>query len=150
MPVVQVGEIETNVKNNQGVQRVRCRGKECGEALSIKGCGDSPARKGEGGGLLISCARATRGLRKPSLDARSGMSSRQLSREQKTRELGGTYFYAVALGGDQFEHTVSLELRWWIPVGLCRRLARAGCLVRIAILCKGGVNAGHKRVEVHC
>jgi hypothetical protein len=66
----------------------------------------------------------------------------------QTSELGGSYFYAAALQDDQFDHTVSVELRWWIPVGLCRRLAQAECLVEIAI-CRGGVKPGHKRVEVY-
>ena len=40
------------------------------------------------GGLLIFCARATRGLRRPSLDARSGRSSRPHSHEPKASKLG--------------------------------------------------------------
>ena len=37
---------------------------------------------------LISCARATRGLRRPSLDARSGRPSRPPFREGKASKLG--------------------------------------------------------------
>ena len=44
------------------------------------------------GSLLVSCARATRTLRRCSLDARSGRPSRPPSREGKTSELGGSYF----------------------------------------------------------
>ena len=40
------------------------------------------------GGPLASCARATRGLGRPSLDARSGRSSRPPSRGGKASELG--------------------------------------------------------------
>ena len=49
------------------------------------------------GGLLISCARATRGLRRPSLDARSGRSSRTPSREQKTSKLGRPFIIGELL-----------------------------------------------------
>ena len=47
------------------------------------------------GGLLISCARATRGLRRPSLNARSGRSSRAPSREKSISELGGNIIVVV-------------------------------------------------------
>ena len=45
-----------------------------------------------GWGLMIFFARATRGLRRPSLEARSGSPSRPPSREGKTSKLGGNYF----------------------------------------------------------
>jgi hypothetical protein len=38
-------------------------------------------------GLVISCARATRGLRRPSLDARSGRPTRPLSFEKDQQAL---------------------------------------------------------------
>jgi hypothetical protein len=43
-----------------------------------------------------------------------------------------------ALLGDQLECPDSPELRWWIPVGLCSRLAQTECSVGIAIR-KGGI-----------
>ncbi len=51
------------------------------------------ATRSEGweGGLLISCARATRGLRRPSLDKRSGRPIRPPSCEESMSELGRTY-----------------------------------------------------------
>ena len=48
------------------------------------------------GGLLISCARATRSLRRPSLDARSGRSSRTPSREEKASKLEGHLYRRTA------------------------------------------------------
>ena len=60
----------------------------CGEDETGVGCGEGPAKNGEGS-LLISPARATRGLRRPSLDARSGRPSRPPSREEKGASLEG-------------------------------------------------------------
>ena len=42
------------------------------------------------GGLLASFARATRGLGRPSLDARSGSPNRPPSREENLSKLGGS------------------------------------------------------------
>jgi hypothetical protein len=91
--------------------------------LSPKEMGKRAWREGEGG-LLISCARATRGLRRPSLDARSGRPSRPPPLE--------------ALWDDQLEYPGSPELQWWIPVGLCNRLAQTECSVGTAMR-KGGL-----------
>ena len=43
--------------------------------------GEKTTGRGEEGSPLVSCARATRGLRRPSLDARSGRPSRPPSGE---------------------------------------------------------------------
>ena len=68
---------------------------------------------------MISRARATRGLRRPSLDARSGRSSRPPSREEKASELGGTIQIAVLVRRPQSGLTRVPFLRraneqaWW-------------------------------------
>jgi hypothetical protein len=49
---------------------------------------DRARKKSKEGNLLISCARATRGLRRPSLDARSGRPIRPPSNEEGASELG--------------------------------------------------------------
>jgi len=48
--------------------------------VEVDSVGMGFAREDGEAGLLISCARATRGLRRPSLDARRGRSSRPASR----------------------------------------------------------------------
>ena len=77
-------------------ERARSEGARSTRAIEDQpGC---PQRRGqvssEGDGedgLLISCARATRGLRRPSLDARSGRSSRPPSREGSANKVGRAY-----------------------------------------------------------
>ena len=61
-------------EENSGVQKLSERRVRCGDLNSIMRCGDGPARRERGWSLMIFCARATRGLRRPSLDARSGRS----------------------------------------------------------------------------
>lgn len=44
-----------------------------------------------------------------------------------------------ALADDQLEYPNSPELGWWIPIGLCSRLAKTECLIGIAMR-KGSSN----------
>jgi hypothetical protein len=53
-------------------------------------------KKGAGWSLIIFCARATRGLRRPSLDARSGRSVRPIPKEV-TSKLGRSIIEMWAL-----------------------------------------------------
>ncbi len=63
--------------------------------FKVESSGGNHRREGVGlskgeweGGLWASCARGTRGLRRPSLDARSGRPNRPPSCEKKASKLG--------------------------------------------------------------
>ena len=81
--------IERTVREIQGFRERSPLQNDAGKLGPSCDAGMDPQERGGEGGLLISYARATRGLRRPSLDARSGRSSRPHSREEKANELGG-------------------------------------------------------------
>jgi hypothetical protein len=92
--------------------------------------GMDPQERGGEGSLLISRARATRTLRRCSLDARSGRPNRPPSREWKTSELGGSYFY-----GEGARSTRAVETNRATPVvkGVICWLRKLGDQLEVAV-----------------
>ena len=84
------GESGRELRNIQGFREWRRGAFDAGRFEPAWDAGR--ATHGRGWRLMIFCARATRTLRRCSLDARTRRPSRPPSREGKTSKLGGIYF----------------------------------------------------------
>ena len=87
--MLKMGKRERGLRKIQGFREWEGGLLDAGRGGPAWDAGRDPQERGREGGLLISRARATRGLGRPSLDARSGRSSRPPSREEKIASLEG-------------------------------------------------------------
>ena len=123
---------ERELRNIQGFREWESGAVDAGKFEPAWDAGMAPQERGGEGGLLISRARATRGLGRPSLDARSRRPSRPPSLRRQRASLEGSFrrmrvlvrraqkraTWLLPSGGDK------RPMALWIRAAGCSRLAR--------------------------